>query len=238
MATLKGKVMAAMAAVQEDNPARAMRGPAPRGRKIACFVAGTRLATESGEVAVQSLRVGDRVRAVLTGRWETVNWIGHRIVDCVRHPRKEQVWPVKVAAHAFGPCQPGRDLWLSPNHGVYVNDALIPVGLLVNGTSVRQIRLPAVAYWHVELPRHEVILAEGMPAESYLDTGDRTDFLHGGDFTTLFPAFAARRNNSEACAPLVLDGPDLAAARAMLAERVAQGSADTSKAENAPSSGP
>lgn len=191
---------------------------------IACFVAGTRIATERGEVAVQSLRVGDRVRAVLSGRWEKVAWIGHRIIDCTRHPQQARVWPIRVSAHAFGPCQPGRDLWLSPHHGVYVNDVLIPVGLLVNGTTVRQIQLLAIDYWHVELPRHEVILAEGMPAESYLDTGDRTDFLGAGPFTTLFPSFPIGRADGEGGVPTAVDGPDLDAVRLLLTERAALGS--------------
>ena len=203
---------------------------------IACFVAGTRIATESGEVEVQTLRVGDRVRAVLSGRWETVEWIGHRVVDIVRHPRKEQVWPIRVSAHAFGPCKPVRDLWLSPHHGVYVNDVLIPVGLLVNGTTIRQIQLPAIDYWHVELPRHEVILAEGLPAESYLDTGDRTDFLLAGPFTTLFPVFGSRRGDGEGCAAQIIDGPELEAARLLVAERAAAGAGDASQSGAAPSS--
>ena len=202
---------------------------------IACFVAGTRLATESGEVAVQSLRVGDRVRAVLTGRWEKVEWIGHRVVDCTRHPRKEWVWPIRVSAHAFGPCQPGRDLWLSPHHAVYVNDALVPVGLLLNGTTIRQVQLPAIAYWHVELPRHEVVLAEGMPTESYLDTGDRTDFLGATPFTTLFPAFGARRSDTEGCAPLVREGDALEVVRALVAERAALGSGAATQSGTGPS---
>lgn len=188
---------------------------------IACFVVGTRLATESGEVAVQSLRVGDRVRAVLTGRWEEIAWIGRRVVDVVHHPRKPQVWPIRVSAHAFAPCQPGRDLWLSPHHGVYINDVLVPVGLLVNGTSIRQIQLPAIDYWHVELPRHEVVLAEGLPAESYLERGDRTDFLLSGPFTTLFPVFGGSRMEGEGCAPWVTEGPALEAVRALVADRAA-----------------
>ncbi len=204
---------------------------------IACFVAGTRLATESGEVPVQSLRVGDRVRAVLTGRWEPVIWIGKRVVDCTRHPRKELVWPVRVSAHAFGPCQPGRDLWLSPHHAVYVGDVLIPVGLLINGTTIRQIQLPAIAYWHVELPRHEVIMAEGMPAETFLDTGDRTDFLAEGQFTTLFPVFGANRSGADCCAPFVTEGEELEAARALVAQRAALvASAGAQSSGNAPSS--
>jgi hypothetical protein len=31
-------------------------------------------------------------------------------------------------------------------------------------------------YVHVELDRHDILLAEGLPAESYLDTGNRAAF--------------------------------------------------------------
>ncbi len=50
---------------------------------------------------------------------------------------------------------------------------MIPVHCLINGTTIRQVAADAVTYYHVELPRHDVILAEGLPAESYLDTGNR-----------------------------------------------------------------
>ena len=33
-----------------------------------------------------------------------------------------------------------------------------------------------VTYCHIELRRHDVLYAEAMPAESYLDTGDRRNF--------------------------------------------------------------
>ena len=50
----------------------------------------------------------------------------------------------------------------------------------------------AVTYYHVELPQHAVILAEGLPVESYLDTGDRADFHGDGETIRLFPDFSAR----------------------------------------------
>jgi hypothetical protein len=46
----------------------------------------------------------------------------------------------------------------------------------VNGASVAQEAADTVTYWHVELPAHDMIFAEGLPAESYLDTGNRTAF--------------------------------------------------------------
>ena len=44
------------------------------------------------------------------------------------------------------------------------------------GASIAQVEVASVEYWHVELDRHEVIVAEGMAVESYLDTGNRGAF--------------------------------------------------------------
>ncbi len=56
---------------------------------------------------------------------------------------------------------------------------LIPAKYLLNGRTIRQIEVGQVTWYHVELARHDVVLAEGMPAESYLDTGDRAKFSGG-----------------------------------------------------------
>jgi hypothetical protein len=71
---------------------------------------------------------------------------------------------------------PRRDLFLSPDHAVFVDGALIPVRYLANGATIVQERRDQVSYWHVELDRHAVILAEGLACESYLDTGNRASF--------------------------------------------------------------
>ena len=154
---------------------------------VACFVAGTRLLTVSGEVAVQTLAPGDLL-VTLSGQARPLQWIGHRHVDCARHPKPEDVWPVRVHAHAFARGMPQRDLLLSPDHAVFVGGALIPVRYLVNGKSIVQEQCDEVTYYHVELPSHEVILAEGLPCESYLDTGNRSTFVDAGRLARLTPA--------------------------------------------------
>jgi collagen type I/II/III/V/XI/XXIV/XXVII alpha len=149
---------------------------------LACFRAGTRVQTARGEVAVEALRVGDRMPAHEAGgrmALRPVVWTGHRALDCRGHPRPHDTWPVRIAAGAFGDGLPRHDLWLSPDHSVYCDDRLIPVRHLVNGATIVQERVDAVTYWHVELPRHAVILAEGLPCESYLDTGNRAVFGSG-----------------------------------------------------------
>jgi hypothetical protein len=180
---------------------------------IACFAEGTRIMTDEGPVAVEKLREGDRLEVMFGETTEPVIWIGHRRVDCQRHPRPEQVWPIRVSANAFGPGRPCRDLWLSPDHAIFFAGILTPVKYLINGTSIAQVPGNAVTYYHVELPRHNLVLAEGLPTESYLNIGNRSDFWQQGQLMTLFPDFMSRIWEAEGCAPLVITGPAFEAAR-------------------------
>jgi hypothetical protein len=186
----------------------------------ACYAAGTRIDTERGAVAIEALRVGDRLVSAFGGTAPVV-WIGHRRVDCRRHPRPQEVRPVRVRRGAFGPDRPRRDLWLSGDHAVFIAGVLIPVRYLVNGATVVRERVDTVSYFHVELPAHDVILAEGLPAESYLDTGNRGAFANGGADVRMHPDFALRIWEAEACAPLVYDGAKVEAARRLLLDRAA-----------------
>ena len=114
--------------------------------------------------------------------------------------------PVRISAGAFGPGRPARDLLLSPDHAVWLDGALVPARLLINGAGVRQVERDRVTYWHVELDRHDVILAEGLPCESFLDTGNRAAFANGGGVAQMHADFAARLWDADSCAPLVVAG--------------------------------
>jgi len=192
---------------------------------LACFRAGTRIRTPRGEIEVQDLAVGDRVDTVLGDGPPPIIWIGHRHVDCTRHPRPKQVWPVRISAGAFSPHQPRRDLYLSPDHAIHIGEVLIPIKHLINGTSIAQVPVNKVTYYHIELSRHDVLLAEGMPAESYLDTGDRSNLENGDGMMRLFPDFSTRATTvcalweAMGCAPLVVHGPELDAVRKRVSVR-------------------
>jgi len=173
---------------------------------LPCFAAGTRIATERGEVMVQDLNPGDGVR-LAEGGTAPVVWLGHRRVQCRRHPRPADVQPIRIAAHAFGLGRPHRDLWVSPDHAVFVEGVLLPVRYLLNDATIRQEDVATVTYWHVELPEHAVLLAEGLPAESYLDTGNRPAFANGGGVTAAHPDFSRAVWQRQGCAPLVTEGP-------------------------------
>jgi hypothetical protein len=195
------------------------------GYQVACYRSGTRIATPTGALPIEQLRAGDVVRNI-HGVCQPIRWIGSRHIDCRRHPEPHRVWPVRVRAHAFAEKVPQRDLWLSPDHAVFVDDVLIPIKHLINDRSIAQVPVDAVTYYHVELSAHDVLLAEGLPAESYLDTGDRANFSNGGEVTRLFADFAAPGldpafvRDARSYAPLVVHGPELEAARRIVGARI------------------
>jgi hypothetical protein len=199
---------------------------------IPCFAAGTRIATDIGEVPVEHLRVGDRVVVHFGAPLRSVIWRALRRVDCRRHPSPEYVWPVRIIAGALGPERPRRDLWLSPEHAIYLCGVMIPVRLLTNGSTIAQVQVDAITYHHVELTQHDVLFAEGLAVESYLDTGNRAGFA-GGQVITLHPEFGWRQWEAAGCAPLVTAGPKLTEARQHIHPVIARSAAT----KQSPSSG-
>ena len=194
---------------------------ASSGATAACFASGTRIDTARGSVAVEMLSTEDLV-ITASGERCAIRWLGHRTVDCRRHPRPQDVWPVRFAAHAFGPDRPARDLLVSPGHAICVDVAgeiLIPASALINGTSVEQIEVDAVTYWHVELGSHDILLAEGLPAESYLEMGNRA-FFAGTDVVAPHADPDAKVvTHADFCRPFVDSGPLLEAVKARLGTR-------------------
>ncbi len=182
---------------------------------VPCFVTGTRIRTERGEVAVEELCVGDRVPAVRAGASLPVVWIGHRQVRASRHPCPEDVYPVRVAAGAFADFVPHRDLWLSPEHSVFLHGVLVPIRVLLNGTSIVQVPCDEVTYWHVELASHDLMLCEGAWAESFLDMGNRAAFT--GTAGAELPDFSRESWEARACQRQERGGPIVAAIRAVIA---------------------
>lgn len=146
------------------------------GDNYICYYVGTMIAAPSGEVAVENLRAGDLVLTadgrVLPVRWIGVSRVATRFADPLR------ALPIRVAAGALGDNLPVRDLLVSPEHALFLDGVLVQASALVGFPGItREHDVPEMFnYYHVELETHELLLAEGTPAESFVDNIDRMNF--------------------------------------------------------------
>jgi hypothetical protein len=195
---------------------------------VVCYAAGTHILTATGERMVESLMQGDIVLTLADGALvaQPVKWIGRRRIDLTAHPHPETVAPIRIRRDAFADNMPHSDLLLSPDHAVFVDGKLIAAHQLVNGSTIHQENgSAAVEYFHVELDAHAILLAEGLPAESYLNTGNRSFFANSGEPLVLHPDltdetdYLAREAGS--CAPFVTDEAGVQPVWQRLAERAA-----------------
>jgi hypothetical protein len=140
---------------------------------FACFCGGTRIATEFGEVPVERLRPGQRLRAA-DGRLLPLRWLGR---SRIARPGEDAL-PVRIRAGALGGGLPVRDLLVSPGHALLLDGLLVQAGALVGLPGIfREHEVPDVfSYHHLELDEHALLLAEGIAAESYLDAAEAVAF--------------------------------------------------------------
>lgn len=197
---------------------------------VACYAAGTGIATPHGACPIERLRAGDMVLASADGRapWtpRRIRWIGHRRIALARHPRPETVRPIRVRPGAIADGMPHRDLMLSPDHAVLVEGRLICIRQLVNGATILAAPMQGeVTYYHLELDAHAILLAEGLTAESYLDTGNRGLFAGTDAPRVLHPDLAGHADQAAriagSCLPFLSEAAALRPIWQRLADRVA-----------------
>jgi hypothetical protein len=154
---------------------------------ILCFAPGTLIATPAGERPVETLAIGD---AVLTadGRAVAVRWMGRQTVRTGL--AGERARPVRVRAGALAPGVPHSDLVLTADHALILDGLAVNAGALVNGAGIAFVPLadlpPAVTYWHVETAAHDVVLANGAPAETFIDYVGRKAFDNHREYLDLY----------------------------------------------------
>jgi len=186
-----------------------------------CFCRGTRIRTQDGEVAVENLKIGDRL-VTAGGEILPLKWIVRRSYRDWLAVGNPKLQPVCFKAGAIANRVPARDLLVSPEHAMFLDGMLVPARHLVNGKSILQLEgLDEIDYFHLELDRHAVIFAEGAAAESFVDDDGRGSFHNSREYRLLYPdePFDAP---VEYCAPLVEDGYAVEVLRRALAARAAR----------------
>ncbi|WP_420011407.1 Hint domain-containing protein [Tateyamaria sp.] len=137
---------------------------------VPCFVAGTLIATDRGDMPVETLQPGDLVMTQDDGA-QPLRWIGTRTVAA-----QDNFAPILIRAGTFG--RHG-DVQVSPLHRVLVRDSLaellfgeaevlVAAKDLVNDHSVTRQVGGTVTYVHLMFDKHQVVFTEGLASESFL----------------------------------------------------------------------
>ena len=155
---------------------------------VNCFLPGTRIDTPSGQKPVELLQIGDLI-CNQHGRSVPVKWIGRQTVS-TRFGPAERRMPVRFAAGSLGDGLPHEPLTVTADHGMLVDGVICHAGALVNGTTITHVPLDQMGetytVYHIETEEHEIILANGAPAETFIDNVSRRSFDNFAEFEALY----------------------------------------------------
>jgi hypothetical protein len=185
---------------------------------MTCYTRGTHISTDRGDCPIEALQIGDLVLTA-SGALRPIRWIGHHAHD-QRFAAHPNIAPILIRAGALDDGVPARDLYVSPQHAMLLDGVLVPAKCLINNTTIVQPKpTSTVAYFHIELESHDVILAEGAPSETYVNDDNRAMFENADEYTALYPSDPAPP--ARYCAERIEYGPVLDAIRDRLAARAA-----------------
>ena len=166
-----------------------------------CLLRGTTIQTASGNRKIEELMVGDWLPTLFGGQ-RPIQWIARypfRRSDPSK-PWVKTVQLVRVARSALAPDVPHTDLYLTEWHALFIDGVLIPVGSLINGTTIKRheaSQLAELEYFNIKLESHDVIYAEGAPVETTLQVDERAV-----NFSEYLRKYGAPRTDEVRCAPI------------------------------------
>ena len=187
---------------------------------IPCFAAGTLIKTPTGQRRVEALQVGDWVETMDHGP-QQICWIGARAMDPAALNATPRLRPIRIAAGALGDNCPAENLLVSPQHRLMVQSPVVQRMFNVSEVLVaakQLVGLPGIAvaddvaevtYVHFLCDCHEVVFANGAPAES-LYVGKMAMAALGQDAASeilgLFPELVRKETNTPVPARVLIGG--------------------------------
>ena len=172
------------------------------GNGANCFLKGTKILTADGERKIEDLAIGDLLPTMFGGL-RPVQWIG-------RYPRKKsdpsKPWvndamPVRIARSALAPELPRADLYVTAAHSLLIDGVLVPAEALINGTTITRYEASEtdeLEFFHIRLESHDVVYAEGVPAETLLNVDESAV-----NFVEYLRRYGTPTTEEARCAPLV-----------------------------------
>jgi Hint domain-containing protein len=173
---------------------------------ITCFTKGTKIVTEFGKVAVESLKQGDRVMCG-DGQLRPIRWMASRHVSGFELMENPEFRPIRIRKGALGDSRPTADLCVSPQHRILVNDwraellfgeaeVLVPAVHLTDDKNItRDHRATEVTYYHFMFDEHQTVWSNGLETESFYpgDTAlEGIDQAAKAELFQLFPMLEAK----------------------------------------------
>ena len=169
-----------------------------------CFLEATKIQTATGERQIETLGIGDFLPTMFGGL-RPIQWIG-------RYPLKKSdpskpwakgVLPVRISRSALAPNVPHADLYVTGGHSLFLDGLLVPVGNLINGTSIRHDErdYDELEFFHIKLESHDVIYAEGTPVDTLLNVDESAV-----NFAEYFRRYGMPETQETPCAPRVTYG--------------------------------
>lgn len=216
--TLAGiRVIAASPLASNTNMAQIGFSTSIYDLNIVCFLRGTRIATPSGEIAVENLRAGDLVLTKDNGP-QAIRWIGSVRLNAAALTAAPHLRPIRFRAGVLGDNTPCTDLLVSPQHRILVRskiaqrmfgttEVLVAAKQLLGIESVEIVDdLAEVEYFHFPCDRHEIVSSNGAETET-LFTGSQALEALGkaaiAELHTLFPQLKSPDHQPEAARPPV-----------------------------------
>jgi peroxidase len=162
---------------------------------ITCFTCGTRIITANGQRLIEDLQVGDRVWTLDSGL-QPIAWIGQATV-----PALGPLAPILIRKGAMDNT---RDLLVSPQHRMMLDgwrvqvhcgadEVLAPAKGLTNDHTIRRVEGGFVTYIHIAFDSHQIVMAEGIPSESFYPGAEALNALDQAardEILALFPEWA------------------------------------------------
>jgi hypothetical protein len=190
------------AADHPDHPDHPDHGDKVVGGGANCFLKGTKIRTTEGECKIEDLAIGDLLPTMFGGL-RPIQWI-NRYPFRKRYPSKpwaEDVLPVRIARSALAPNVPHADLYVTAAHSLLIDGVLVPAETLINGTTITRYEAreyDELEFLHVKLESHDVVYAEGAPAETLLDVEESAV-----NFAEYLRRFGTPTTGEARCAPFL-----------------------------------
>ncbi|MFT4716879.1 MAG: hypothetical protein ACI861_001624 [Paracoccaceae bacterium] len=143
----------------------------------ACFGRGTLIATPQGQIAVEDLKPGDKIKTRDSGD-QVLRWISSCALPSGDSDQAGEM-ALRIKADALGELRPMQDLVVSPRFRLLTNhpscealfgspETLAPAADLLDGDTILQVRpAPGLEFFNLMFDSHQIVEANGLATESY-----------------------------------------------------------------------